>query len=113
MLNNNSPASGIACATTAEGVLVTIWGEVDVTLRPVAAEVVAQVGKAIADSTPVIIDASDLTFIDSSGVAFILQLYSLGQGSGSQVSLRDPSPTLVEVLDMVGIGERIPVISVG
>ncbi|WP_242496436.1 STAS domain-containing protein [Xylanimonas protaetiae] len=57
-----------------------------------------------------VIEAKDVTFIDSSGVAFILQVYVLGQETGTPVSLRDPSDAVTEVLDMVGIGGRIPVV---
>ncbi|GAB2468425.1 STAS domain-containing protein [Xylanimonas ulmi] len=101
--------SGIVCRSTAGGTVVSLWGEVDAALREAASEAMAVLAAHIA-GVPVIIEAKDVTFIDSSGVAFILQVYVLGQETGTPVSLRDPSPAVVEVLDMVGIGGRIPVI---
>jgi len=102
-------ASGITCRATAEGTVVTLWDEVDAALREPASEAMALLATR-GIGTPVIIDANDVTFIDSSGVAFILQVYVLGQETGTPVSLRDPSEAVTEVLDMVGIGGRIPVV---
>ncbi|ACZ29126.1 anti-sigma-factor antagonist [Xylanimonas cellulosilytica DSM 15894] len=101
--------SGISCRTTADGTVVTLWGEVDAALREAAGEVMALLA-VHATGIPVVIEAKDVTFIDSSGIAFILQVYVLGQETGTPVSLRDPSEAVVEVLDMVGIGGRIPVV---
>ncbi len=101
--------SGITCRATADGTVVTLWGEVDAALREAASEAMALLATH-GTSTPVIIDARDVTFIDSSGVAFILQVYVLGQETGTTVSLREPAEAVTEVLDMVGIGGRIPVI---
>ncbi|MFP3714319.1 STAS domain-containing protein [Puerhibacterium sp. TATVAM-FAB25] len=100
--------SGITCTSTPGGTLVTLWGEVDASLRESASEAMATLA-AHGSGRPVVVDARDVTFIDSSGVAFILQVYVLGQETGTPVSLRDPSEAVVEVLDMVGIGGRIPV----
>ena len=102
-------ASGITCRATAEGAVITLWGEVDAALREAASEAMAQLATH-GTGTPMVIDASEVTFIDSSGVAFILQVYVLGQETGTSVSLREPSEAVVEVLDMVGIGSRIPVV---
>ncbi|WP_425955452.1 STAS domain-containing protein [Xylanimonas sp. McL0601] len=101
--------SGISCRSTAEGTVVTLWGEVDAALREAASEAMAVLATH-SPGVPVVIAAKDVTFIDSSGVAFILQVYVLGQETGTQVSLRDPSDAVTEVLDMVGIGGRIPVV---
>jgi anti-anti-sigma factor len=101
--------SGISCRSTPDGTVVTLWGEVDAALREAASEAMALLA-VHSSGIPVVIDATDVTFIDSSGVAFILQVYVLGQETGTPVSLRDPSEAVTEVLDMVGIGGRIPVV---
>ncbi|MCL1870081.1 MAG: STAS domain-containing protein [Promicromonosporaceae bacterium] len=100
--------SGIACRSTAEGTVVTLWGEVDAALRESASEVMATLA-VHPPGIPVVVDSKDVTFIDSSGVAFLLQVYVLGQETGTPVRLREPSAAVSEVLDMVGIGGRIPV----
>ncbi|MCB7135977.1 STAS domain-containing protein [Cellulosimicrobium marinum] len=98
--------SGITDEPRDGGVVVTMWGEVDAALRDRASEAMSSV---LATAGPVVIDVSEVTFIDSSGIAFIIQLYLLGQEDGRSVVLRDPSPSIVELLDMIGMGGRIPV----
>ena len=100
--------SGLECQVTDGATVVTLWGEIDASMRPTASRVMASL--ALHDTTlPVIIDTSDVSFIDSSGVAFVLQIYALGLENGVNVILRNPSIAVVEVLAMVGILDRIPV----
>ncbi|WP_125775571.1 STAS domain-containing protein [Antribacter gilvus] len=101
--------SGIACRHTFEGSVITLWGDVDALLREPASEAMASLAARPAPA-PVIVDARDVTFIDSSGVAFILQVFVLGEETGSPVLLREPSAAVMEVLEMVGISERLPVV---
>jgi anti-anti-sigma factor len=89
--------------------VLTLWGDIDALLRENASEAMATLA-ARPDPEPVIVDARDVTFIDSSGVAFILQVFVLGEETGSPVLLREPSAVVMEVLDMVGISQRIPVV---
>jgi anti-anti-sigma factor len=100
-------ASGIRYGSHDDGVVVTMWGEVDAALRDLASEAMTYV---LGTRGPVVIDVADVTFIDSSGIAFILQLYMLGEEDGREVALRDPSTSIVELLDMIGMGGRIPVV---
>ena len=103
------PGSGITCRNTYEGTVLTLWGDIDALLRENASEAMAALA-ARPDPNPVIVDARDVTFIDSSGVAFVLQVFALGEETGSPVLLREPSDVVMEVLDMVGISQRIPVV---
>nr|WP_241769783.1 STAS domain-containing protein [Cellulosimicrobium sp. MM] len=98
--------SGIVYAPADGGVVVTMWGEVDAALRDRASEAMSYV---LDTRGRVVVDVADVTFIDSSGIAFIIQLYMLGEEDGREVVLRDPSPSIVELLDMIGMGGRIPV----
>ena len=84
------PGSGIACRNTYEGTVLTLWGDIDALLRENASAAMATLA-ARPDPDPVIVDARDVTFIDSSGVAFILQVFVLGEETGSPVLLREPS----------------------
>jgi anti-anti-sigma factor len=100
-------ASGIAYAPYEDGVVVTMWGEVDAALRDRASEAMSYV---LDTRGPVVVDVAGVSFIDSSGIAFIIQLYMLGDEEGRDVLLRDPSPSIVELLEMIGMGGRIPVV---
>ena len=101
------PSSGIASRTTDEATVLTLWGEVDAALREAASDAMAALASRVS-AHPIVLDTRDVTFIDSSGVAFILQVYMLGQETGTSVSLYQPSEAVAEVLEMVGMGGRIP-----
>lgn len=100
--------SGITCRHAYEGSVLTLWGEVDAQLREAASQAMASLASR-PDPAPVVVDARDVTFIDSSGVAFILQVFVLGEETGSAVTLREPSAEVMRVLEMVGIADRLNV----
>ncbi|MEG3613936.1 MULTISPECIES: STAS domain-containing protein [Isoptericola] len=101
--------SGISCQHDENGTLLTLWGEVDAALRESASDAMASVA-ARPGAAPIVLDARDVSFIDSSGVAFVLQIYMFGQEMGAPVQLLAPSEAVTEVLEMVGMAGRIPVI---
>ena len=57
---------------------------------------------------PLVLDASEATFVDSSGVAFVLQLHLAAAEAGVPLTLQDPHRVLRDLLDMVGLGAVIP-----
>ena len=96
--------SGIRTTGDGLGSVVELWGEVDTTLRADASRAMVEV---VGRGGPVVVDASRVSFIDSAGVAFILQLHRLGEEGGQRVVLRDPAPLVVDLLEMIGMGDRI------
>ena len=89
-------------ALGAEGAL---RGDVDATLREEAS---IAMGQALGASTPVVCDATDLRFIDSTGVAFLLQLRMATREAGLAMSLWDPRRVVGDLLDAVGMAGEIP-----
>lgn len=85
--------------------VVCLIGEIDASLRESAS---AAMGLALMSGLPLLVDASRATFIDSSGVAFVLQLHLAASEAGLELTLHDPNRVLRELLDMVGLGEAIP-----
>lgn len=85
--------------------LVRMWGDVDATLRDQASEVMSAV---IQRGDRVVVDASEVEFIDSSGLAFILQLVNVSDEAGRPVVLRDPPALVLEMFDMLGLSEHVP-----
>ena len=79
---------------------VVLRGEIDASLRAAASECMITV---LAGRGPLVIDTSAVTFIDSSGLAFLLQLQSVASDAGRSVTLRDPSGVVVDLLAMVGL----------
>lgn len=87
------------------GAVVRLWGEVDVALRRQAS---AALVRLLEHGGPYVIDVAGVTFIDSAGVAFILQLHWLAGEGGTHVVLLDPPTFLVEMLDLIGVPGSIP-----
>jgi anti-sigma B factor antagonist len=58
----------------------------------------------VPDEGDLVLDLTDLTFIDSSGVRGLVTISGLLHGGGRLI-LHDPAPAVRRVLDLVGIGE--------
>lgn len=85
--------------------VVCLVGEIDASLRESAS---ASMGIALMSGLPLVVDASEATFVDSSGVAFVLQLHLAATEAGVPMTLHDPKNVLRDLLDMVGLGAVIP-----
>lgn len=81
--------------------VVNLVGEIDADLRMQASD---GMGLTLMYGLPVVVDASRATFVDSSGVAFVLQLYMAAREAGIPVTLRDPNRVLRDVLTAVRAG---------
>lgn len=79
-------------------VVVWLHGDIDATLS-------AELNGLLKDldelRLPVVLDASRVTFCDSSGLSFVLRL----MGCGLPVSLREPSKALLVLLDALALHE--------
>ena len=85
--------------------VVCLVGEIDASLRESAS---SAMGLALMSGLPLVVDASQASFVDSSGVAFVLQLHLAATEAGLPLTLRDPHRVLRDVLDMVCLGAAIP-----
>ncbi|WP_066460748.1 STAS domain-containing protein [Sanguibacter suarezii] len=79
---------------------VILRGEIDAALRDRASEAMLFVVSA---NNPVVADVGGVTFIDSSGLAFLVQLHRLCAESGLDLELRDPSENIVDLLEVLGM----------
>ncbi|WP_298458814.1 STAS domain-containing protein [uncultured Cellulomonas sp.] len=84
---------------------VILRGEVDAGQREAASQCMVAVLEA---DGPVVLDTSAVTFIDSSGLAFLLQLHGVASDAARPVLLRDPSGAVVELLALVGLDTLFP-----
>jgi len=85
--------------------VVRLVGEIDASLRESAS---ASMGIALMSGLPLLVDATDATFVDSSGVAFVLQLHLAASEAGVPLTLHDPHRVLRDLLDVIGLGATIP-----
>ena len=83
---------------------VRLVGAIDSALRQQASD---SMGLALMGGTPVVLDASEATFVDSSGVAFVIQLVNAMREAGTDLSLYDPEGVLRTTLDLVGLAEIV------
>lgn len=95
---------GIDVLDDGDRTLVRMWGEVDAALRDQASLAMVQ---CLQRARPVTVDAGPMTFIDSSGLAFVLQLHKVGQDDGMPLVLRDAPGLLLDLLDMIGMAGAI------
>ena len=96
--------SGVDASDIEGGSLVRLWGEIDESLRDQASLAMAYV---MTRPGGVVIDTAQVEFLDSSGLAFILQLLRSGAEEGTSVVLRDPPELLLDMLDLVGLGGQV------
>lgn len=94
------PVGGIGVAEEADRTTVRLWGEIDEALRDDASRVLM---RALERNLPVVLDAREITFIDSTGIAFLIQFCRLSGEDGLTVTLADPPPVVTDVLDMLGL----------
>ena len=104
-LVDSGPADSINVEVVDGSTVVHLVGEIDTALRQQASD---SMGLALMHGLPVVIDATDLRFIDSSGIAFVLQLHMAAAEAGIPMSLRDHRGLLRGLLAVVGLGAVIP-----
>lgn len=96
-----TPTPSITVSPQDGSSLVTLVGDIDGGLRDQASAVMTQV---LARGLPVVVDLSRVTFIDSSGLAFVLQLHRLGvEDPAMTCTLRNPPALVLELLEMIGV----------
>lgn len=98
--------SGIDLSQEDGRCVVRMWGDVDAGLRGQASAVMVSL---LQRRLPVVIDVSGVRFLDSSGVAFIIQLHRLGQDDATGLVLRDPPDHVMELLHLIGLVDQVAV----
>lgn len=83
---------------------VVLWGEIDGALRTEASGVLAS---ALQRELPVVIDLEAVTFMDSTGIAFLVQFCTIGADEGISVVVRKPPQLVRDVIEMLGIDELL------
>jgi len=97
-------AGEIRVATTDGRTVIHLLGEVDAALRDQAG---LSMGQALTAGLPIVLDSTRTTFIDSAGLAFVVQLHVAAGEAGIPVMLHDPARVLGDMLEMIGFHDRI------
>lgn len=94
-----APIGSITTTEAAEATIVHLAGQVDAALREDASRAMDVM---VRRQLPVVLDTTALTFIDSTGLAFLIQCAVTGRASGVAVDLPRPPTQLTDLLDVVG-----------
>lgn len=87
---------------TADTLIALLDGEID---HHTAKGVREKIDNEIENSSPktLVLDFSDVTFMDSSGIGLIMGRYKLMKASGGVITIKNPSPNTLRVLKLAGM----------
>ena len=91
-------------ARTGGACRVKFAGDFDFSGRELADEVLDSTG----DASSVVLDLSELEFIDSMGIHFIVTAYERAQAQGRSLTILRGGPQVERVFALVGLGDVLP-----
>lgn len=103
--SNGSDASGMALEEEPDRSLVRAWGEIDLSVRRAVSELCQTVAHR---AMPVVIDARDVTFIDSTGMSILVRIARDAEAGGYPVRLDNAPWMLRELLTITGVDQLLP-----
>jgi anti-anti-sigma factor len=86
--------------------VVVVAGEIDLHARHALVEALAQ---APADGQRLAIDLSQTTFIDSTTLKVLLEVWRSRTEAGMEVVIREPSPTVLRTFEIAGLAHVLPI----
>lgn len=88
-------------------VVVAVEGELDLFTAPLLRD---EVRDAIQKDGPsLVLDLTELSFMDSSGLSVLIEAWRLATSEGGVVSLAAPQPPVARILRTTGLDRRIKV----
>jgi len=98
-------AFGLTTRYTARQVVVTLRGEIDMLTAPTLASVLDSLFDA--GRRDIVVDLAELEFMDASGLRLIGPMSARLHDSGGALTIRSPSPMVLQLLDIAGMGDVI------
>ena len=101
MLNGGSPAGRLVVQRDSSRATVVMTGEIDLDAVRAADKRL----RALLDKPPdtVDVDLGGVTFIDSSGIAALVKLYSSADDAGGTMTIHSVTPPVVRLLEICGL----------
>ncbi len=96
----------LATAREDERAILIVRGELDAYSAPALEDQVARMGAE--DRQDVVLDLSETTFLDSSGLRAILTAYRRIGERGGKLALRHPSEPVLRLLEITGLTDHFP-----
>lgn len=91
-------------STTGAEIVLSLRGELDLWTR---SQFVAALALIEGTEARIVFDLADLDFIDAGNIGLIHQAVRLARTRGTQVVLRSPSPLVLRILDLTGLGASV------
>jgi anti-sigma B factor antagonist len=89
-----------------DGIVIALAGECDLAVR---ADLAAALQAAVEKSRTVVVDLTDLAFVDSSGVHELVTAYHAARDRSGGLYVRNASGVVAAVLEVTGVGELLAV----
>jgi anti-sigma B factor antagonist len=89
-----------------DAVVVQLAGDVDLDSSPAARKVLLD---ALQRSRPVFVDLSAVTYIDSSGIASLIEAFQRARTMGVQFMLTDVAEPVMRVLSLARLDRVLPI----
>jgi anti-anti-sigma factor len=86
--------------------VVMVTGEIDLTAQ---SRLQGVIDHARSGGQRLVIDLSEITFIDSSGLKVLVKTWEAQTEAGAEMVLRAPSPAVRTVIEMTGLQDVLPV----
>ena len=83
---------------------VKLTGEFDISGRELADEVLA----SVADAPKIVLDLSELEFIDSMGIHFVVTAHQAAEADGRKLTIVRGGPEVDRIFKLVGLGDVLP-----
>ena len=100
------PTLELATARTGEDLVVTVRGEVDMESSP---RLLAEIQHGLKQAPRVVVDLADVAYMDSSGVAVLVQGLRAAKQGKRQFALRRPSARVAAVLELADLQGLFPI----
>ena len=81
-----------------------LTGEFDISGRELADELLARAD----DSSKLVLDLSELEFIDSMGIHFVVTAHETAQADGREFTIVRGGPEVDRIFRLVGLGDVLP-----
>jgi len=86
--------------------VVYLVGELDLAVRDLLVDALTQ---ASATKHRLVIDLSQTTFIDSTGLKALVDVWRRRGDAGLELVLREPSPAVMHTLQIAGLADLLPI----
>jgi anti-sigma B factor antagonist len=101
------PDFGVVVRFESDTLVLRVVGELDVSTAPALRA--CALDRINAGTTDMVIDLSEMSFIDSMGLSVLLAIRKRVEGRGGSVRLRGPSPQARMVLEITTVDQIFPI----